>query len=160
MAIKPLEGLKVLDATSNIAGPYGGAILADLGAEVIKIEVPAGDPSRSMAPIDGDKSAYFNIVNRNKAVREINLKSADGMAELNTLLESADIFLTNFLPDRLTALHLTPDELMNKYNGRFGYLTQDGAPEMLCRAVAEGCGIKPGTIHSIADNILNSFDCS
>ena len=43
------------------------------------------------------------------------------------------------------------DELMNKYNGRFGYLTQDGAPEMLCRAVAEGCGIKPGTIHSIAD---------
>jgi crotonobetainyl-CoA:carnitine CoA-transferase CaiB-like acyl-CoA transferase len=128
MAIKPLEGLKVLDATSNIAGPYGGAILADLGAEVIKIEVPVGDPSRSMAPIDGDKSAYFNIVNRNKAVREINLKSADGMAELNTLLESADIFLTNFLPDRLTSLHLTPDELMSEYPRLiFGNLTSYGA---------------------------------
>ena len=128
MAIKPLEGLKVLDATSNIAGPYGGAILADLGADVIKIEVPSGDPSRSMAPIDGDKSAYFNIVNRNKDLRQINLKSPDGMAELNTLLESADIFLTNFLPDRLVALHITPDELMNKYPHLiFGNLTSYGA---------------------------------
>jgi len=128
MAIKPLAGLKVLDATSNIAGPYGGAILADLGADVIKIEVPTGDPSRSMAPIDGDKSAYFNIVNRNKTVRGINLKSVDGMAELNTLLESADIFLTNFLPDRLAALHLTPNELMSKYPRLiFGNLTSYGA---------------------------------
>ena len=128
MAIKPLEGLKVLDATSNIAGPYGGAILADLGAEVIKIEVPSGDPSRSMAPIDGDKSAYFNIVNRNKDVREINLKSTKGMSELNGLLETADIFLTNFLPDRLKALRLTPDELMSRYPKLiFGNLTSYGA---------------------------------
>jgi crotonobetainyl-CoA:carnitine CoA-transferase CaiB-like acyl-CoA transferase len=128
MAIKPLEGLKVLDATSNIAGPYGGAILADLGAEVIKIEVPSGDPSRSMAPIDGDKSAYFNIVNRNKDVCEINLKSTEGMTELNGLLETADIFLTNFLPDRLKALGLTPDELMSRYPKLiFGNLTSYGA---------------------------------
>lgn len=70
----PLEGIKVIDATSNIAGPYGGAILADLGADVIKIETPAGDPSRSMAPLEGDRSAYFHIVNRNKEVQTIDLK--------------------------------------------------------------------------------------
>ena len=128
MAIKPLDGLKVLDATSNIAGPYGGAILADLGAEVIKIEVPSGDPARSMAPIDGDKSAYFNIVNRNKVVKEINLKSTDGKAELEGLLRTADIFLTNFLPDRLLALGLTPHELMSKHPQLiFGNLTSYGA---------------------------------
>ncbi|CAB4963485.1 unannotated protein [freshwater metagenome] len=128
MAIKPLEGLKVLDATSNIAGPYGGSILADLGAEVIKIEVPSGDPSRSMAPIDGDKSAYFNVVNRNKLVAEINLKSESGMAELHSLLATADVFLTNFLPDRLKALNLTPVDLMSKHPQLiFGNLTSYGA---------------------------------
>jgi len=57
--ILPLSGLKVVDATSNIAGPYGGSILGDLGAEVLKIETPSGDPSRSMAPVEGDRSAYF-----------------------------------------------------------------------------------------------------
>jgi len=128
MTIKPLAGLKVLDATSNIAGPYGGAILADLGAQVIKIEVPSGDPSRSMAPIDGDKSAYFNVVNRNKEVCEINLKSEPGQAQLHELLGSADVFLTNFLPDRLEALHLTPTELMSAHPRLiFGNLTSYGA---------------------------------
>jgi crotonobetainyl-CoA:carnitine CoA-transferase CaiB-like acyl-CoA transferase len=128
MAIKPLEGLKVLDATSNIAGPYGGAILADLGADVIKIEVPSGDPSRSMAPIDGDKSAYFNIVNRNKIVKKIDLKSVAGKTELHELLSTADIFLTNFLPNRLAALKLTPKDLMDKHPQLiFGNLTSYGA---------------------------------
>ena len=78
----PLEGIKVIDATSNIAGPYGGAILADLGADVIKIETPAGDPSRSMAPLEGDRSAYFHIVNRNKEVQTIDLKSDSGKENL------------------------------------------------------------------------------
>ena len=94
MAIKPLSGIRVLDATSNIAGPFGGSILADLGAEVTKIEIPSGDPSRSMAPIDGDKSAYFEIVNRNKSVIEINLKSESGVKQLYTLLGESDVFLT------------------------------------------------------------------
>ena len=58
----PLVGIKVLDATSNIAGPWGGTVLGDLGAEVLKIETPSGDPARFMAPSDGDRSAYFHIV--------------------------------------------------------------------------------------------------
>ena len=111
----PLAGIRVLDATSNIAGPFGGAVLADLGADVLKIETPAGDPSRLMSPIDGDRSAYFHIVNRNKDVESIDLKSDSGKERLDQLLESSDIFLTNFLPDRLKSLGLEPDALMTKY---------------------------------------------
>lgn len=108
----PLAGLRVLDATSNIAGPFGGAILADLGAEVIKIETPAGDAARRMSPQDGDRSAYFHVVNRNKSAICIDLKSSEGQKHLQELLADADIFLINFLPDRLQAMHLTPAELM------------------------------------------------
>ena len=111
----PLEGIKVIDATSNIAGPYGGAILADLGADVIKIETPAGDPSRSMAPLEGDRSAYFHIVNRNKEVETIDLKSDVGREKLFALLADADVFLTNFLPERLKSLGLVHEDLRKKF---------------------------------------------
>lgn len=128
MSNMPLAGLRVLDATSNIAGPYGGAILADLGAEVIKIENPAGDPSRSMAPLDGDRSAYFTIVNRNKELLEIDLKSAQGRKTFDSLLEGVDIFITNFLPDRLTKLKLDPITLMARHPKLiFGNLTSYGS---------------------------------
>lgn len=111
----PLAGVRVLDATSNIAGPFGGAILADLGADVVKIETPSGDPSRSMVPVDGDRSAYFHIVNRNKSVESIDLKSDLGKSRLAELMSDADVFLTNFLPDRLHALNLQPADLMKKF---------------------------------------------
>jgi crotonobetainyl-CoA:carnitine CoA-transferase CaiB-like acyl-CoA transferase len=110
----PLSGVRVLDATANIAGPFGGAVLADLGAEVIKIEIPSGDPARSMAPLDGDRSAYFHIVNRNKVVTTVDLKSTQGRAVLETLLDTTDVFLTNFLPPRLETLGLLPEDLMQQ----------------------------------------------
>ena len=111
----PLAGIRVLDATSNIAGPFGGAVLADLGADVLKIETPSGDPSRSMSPLDGDRSAYFHIVNRNKDVESIDLKSNQGKKRLNELLVHSDVFLTNFLPDRLKTLGLNPDSLLTQF---------------------------------------------
>lgn len=111
----PLAGIRVLDATSNIAGPFGGAILADLGADVLKIETPVGDPARSMSPLDGDRSAYFHIVNRNKDVESIDLKSDAGKDRLNSLLKTTDVFLTNFLPDRLQALGLDSDSLLQQF---------------------------------------------
>ena len=124
----PLAGIRVLDATSNIAGPFGGAVLADLGADVLKIETPSGDPSRSMSPIDGDRSAYFHIVNRNKDVEAIDFKSEDGQRRLHELLSTADVFLTNFLPDRLHALGLAPEILMSKYPKLiFGNLSSYGS---------------------------------
>ena len=108
----PLTGITVLDATSNIAGPWGGTILGDLGADVLKIETPSGDPARFMAPSDGDRSAYFHIVNRNKEVLTLDLKSAEGKARLSELLDSCDVFLTNFLPAQLEKFGLKPEELM------------------------------------------------
>ena len=124
----PLAGLRVLDATSNIAGPFGGAILADLGAEVIKVETPVGDAARNMSPQEGDRSAYFHIVNRNKSAICIDLKSEKGQEKLRELLAETDIFLTNFLPDRLEAMHLTPAELMKVKPGLiFGNLSSYGS---------------------------------
>ena len=108
----PLVGVKVLDATSNIAGPWGGAILADLGADVLKIETPLGDPARFMSPIDGDRSAYFHVVNRNKDVITLDLKSDEGKLKLQELLDDCDIFLTNFLPKQLEKFGLLPADLM------------------------------------------------
>lgn len=108
----PLVGIKVLDATSNIAGPWGGTVLGDLGAEVLKIETPNGDPARFMSPVDGDRSAYFHIVNRNKEVIALDLKSPAGIAKLQELLDGCDVFLTNFLPAQLERFGLTPAELM------------------------------------------------
>jgi crotonobetainyl-CoA:carnitine CoA-transferase CaiB-like acyl-CoA transferase len=113
----PLAGIKVLDATSNIAGPWGGTVLGDLGADVLKIETPSGDPSRFMSPVDEDRSAYFHIVNRNKEVVTIDLKTAEGKSKLYELLDSCDVFLTNFLPAQLEKFGLTPSELMESRPG-------------------------------------------
>ena len=113
----PLAGITVLDATSNIAGPFGGAILGDLGARVIKIETPAADAARTMSPVEGDRSAYFHVVNRNKSAVTIDLKTESGRLFLDNLLDSADVLLTNFLPEKLAEYHLTPDELMAKRPG-------------------------------------------
>ena len=124
----PLTGIRVLDATSNIAGPFGGSILGDLGATVTKIETPTGDPSRSMVPLDGDRSAYFHIVNRNKDVEVIDLKSENGKLRIGQLLDTADVFLTNFLPARLQSLDLAPTELMaQRPNLIIGNLSSYGA---------------------------------
>jgi crotonobetainyl-CoA:carnitine CoA-transferase CaiB-like acyl-CoA transferase len=108
----PLAGIKVLDATSNIAGPWGGTVLGDLGADVLKIETPSGDPARFMAPSDGDRSAYFHVVNRNKEVLTVDLKTPAGLAKIEELLDGCDVFLTNFLPAQLEKFGLQPAQLM------------------------------------------------
>jgi len=115
MGAMPLHGIKVIDATSNIAGPFGGAILGDLGADVIKIERPQGDPARSMVPLEDSRSAYFHIVNRNKDLLTIDLKSASGRASFYELLADADVFISNFLPHQLSELGLTPETMRTDF---------------------------------------------
>jgi CoA:oxalate CoA-transferase len=93
----PLNGVTVVDLTRVLAGPYCTMILADLGAEVIKVETPdGGDDSRSFMPIVSGRSAYFMSINRGKKSVALNLKNADDRAHFEKLLERADVLVENF----------------------------------------------------------------
>ena len=101
----PLDGLRVIDLTRVLAGPFCAMLLGDMGADVIKIEEPKeGDDARSWAPFVGPWSAYFVGVNRSKRSVALDLKSADGAANLRALLAQADIFIENFKPGSLDKL--------------------------------------------------------
>ncbi|MFI6284449.1 CaiB/BaiF CoA transferase family protein [Streptomyces sp. NPDC051018] len=108
----PLTGLRVLDLTTFLSGPYATQILADLGADVVKVEPPAGDSSRAIPPhfIDGD-SAYYLSVNRNKRSVVLDLKTPEGGSRLRELADVADIVIENFRPGVLDRLGLDYDGL-------------------------------------------------
>lgn len=92
-----LDGLKVLDASRVLAGPYAGQILGDHGADVVKIESPDGDECRGFGPpfVDGS-AAYFNAVNRNKRSVVMNLSEKEDRDRFFAMLESADVLIENF----------------------------------------------------------------
>jgi len=95
--VAPLTGLKVVDMTEALAGPYCAMLLGDFGADVIKVERPGdGDQARGWGPpfLEGE-SAYFLGVNRNKRSVELDIKKPDDLKLLETLIDRADIFLTN-----------------------------------------------------------------
>jgi len=93
-----LEGLRVLDLTSYVAGPYGCALLGDMGADVIKVEAPNGDMMRHYPSTLPGESRAFLGVNRNKRSIVINLKAPSGRDVLYRLARSADVFVHNFRP--------------------------------------------------------------
>lgn len=101
----PLEGVKVLDLSRLLPGPYCSMLLADYGAEVIKVEDPGlGDYLRWIPPLIEETSAYFRVLNRNKKSVTLNLKDPEGVAILRRLAEKADVVLEGFRPgvaDRL-----------------------------------------------------------
>ncbi|MBI2369882.1 MAG: CoA transferase [Deltaproteobacteria bacterium] len=100
-----LSGVRVLDLTRMLAGPYGSLLLADLGAEVIKIEEPReGDGTRLMGPRAGGESAYFVSINRNKKSLTLNLKDDRGRAIFYELVRRADVVYDNFRPGILERL--------------------------------------------------------
>ena len=102
---KPLEGLKVVDLTRVLAGPYCTMLLGDMGADVAKIErLGSGDDTRSYGPpfINGE-SAYFMSVNRNKRSVTLNLKDERGLSILGRLLDTADVVVENFRPGQMQA---------------------------------------------------------
>ena len=109
---RPLAGIRVLDLTQFLAGPFATQILGDLGAEVIKLEAPSGDWSRSLPPhFIGPDSAYYLSVNRNKKSVVADLKSADGLALVKRLAGASDIVMENFRPGVLDRLGLVYREL-------------------------------------------------
>lgn len=104
-AHRPLEGVRVLDLTRVMSGPFCTSMLSDLGAEVIKIEMPGfGDEGRLFAPHVNGESTYFALLNRGKESVTVNLKSPDGVALILELAKNSDVLVENFRPgvaDRL-----------------------------------------------------------
>lgn len=104
MGVGALDGMKVLDLTHYISGPFCSQILADHGAEVIKIEPSDGDVYRKSNPMLKDLSLYFSSMNRNKRSIRLNLKDPEGREVLYRLVKSADALITNYstgVPERL-----------------------------------------------------------
>ena len=96
---QPLAGLKVIDLTSFLSGPFCTMLLGDMGAEVIKIEEPkAGDANRSSRPSIKGEGAYFLYANRNKKSMTLNLREEEGRKILIQLAKDADVFVENFRP--------------------------------------------------------------
>ncbi len=95
--MSPLTGIKVIDHTTALAGPYSTQLLGDLGADVIKIERPdGGDQSRGWGPpFVGGESAYFLGANRNKRGMTLNLASNEGREIFNRLLQETDVLVHN-----------------------------------------------------------------
>src|SRR3979411_1944741 len=104
----PLSGVRVVDLTRALAGPYCTLLLGDMGADVIKIELPgSGDETRQWGPpfIAGE-SSYFLSVNRNKRSVTLDLKSQTGLDPLRTLIKTADVLVENFRPGTMERLGL------------------------------------------------------
>ena len=107
-----LEGIKVLDLTRVLAGPYATMIMADMGADVIKIEIPGvGDDSRQFGPYIDNESAYFMSLNRNKRSMTLNLKKAEAKQLLIEMVKNADVIIENFRPGTMEKLGLGYEEL-------------------------------------------------
>jgi len=104
--MRPLEGIRILDLTRVLSGPYCTMLLGDLGAEVIKVERPGeGDDTRSFAPpFQGDQAAYFLSINRNKKSITLDMKSEQGKEILWRLLDLSDVLVENFRPGAMERL--------------------------------------------------------
>jgi crotonobetainyl-CoA:carnitine CoA-transferase CaiB-like acyl-CoA transferase len=104
--VRPLKGIRVLDLTRVLSGPYCTMLLGDLGAEVIKVERPGeGDDTRAFAPpFQGDQAAYFLSINRNKKSMTLDMKSERGKEVLWRLVDRSDVLVENFRPGAMERL--------------------------------------------------------
>jgi crotonobetainyl-CoA:carnitine CoA-transferase CaiB-like acyl-CoA transferase len=122
---RALEGIRVLDVTQVMAGPFCGMLLADLGADVIKIEPPSGDSTRQMPGAVGSDSPSFNAVNRGKRSVVLNLKSREARNVALRLARTADILIENYRPGVMAALGLGYDAV-SAVNPRIVYASISG----------------------------------
>ncbi|WP_416897626.1 MAG: CaiB/BaiF CoA transferase family protein [Minwuia sp.] len=131
MAPRPLDGVRVIDLTNLLMAPYTSQILGDMGADVIKVEAPEGDPVRGIGPMRNPGMGHiFLSVNRSKRSIVLDLKNADGLAAMKALLKDAEVLIYNRRPHVMARLGLgyeTVSEINPRivYAGLFGY-GQDG----------------------------------
>src|SRR5262245_1764147 len=116
----PLDGIRVVDLSRVLAGPFATMLLADLGADVVKVEPPDGDATRQRGPPGwGDpsdhRSAYFASVNRNKRSVVLDLRTDAGRATCDRLLATADLLVHNYRPATAERLGLATDALRRRH---------------------------------------------
>ena len=115
----PLDGVRVIEVGQALAGPLAGAIMADMGADVIKVEKPdGGDDARGWGPpfaADGVTSLYFHGQNRNKRSITLDLKKAEDVEALHRLCETADILIQNLRPGVVEEIGIGPDAMLGRH---------------------------------------------
>lgn len=136
---RPLEGVRVLDLTRILAGPFATMILGDLGAEVIKVERPgSGDETRTWGPpFVGTQSVYFLSVNRNKKSIAVDLKHPEGAKVIRELASVSDVLLENYLPGKLSQMGLGFEQLAS-VNPRLIYCSITGYGQTGPRSLSPG----------------------
>jgi len=109
-----LEGLRVIDMATVLAGPHTARYLGDFGAEVIKVEAPGGDGTRRMGwrPPEGGDAYMWKLLGRNKRCAVIDLKSEAGLEAMRRLVDTADVLIENLRPGTLERLGLVPDDML------------------------------------------------
>jgi crotonobetainyl-CoA:carnitine CoA-transferase CaiB-like acyl-CoA transferase len=124
--MKPLDGILVIDLTRVLAGPFASMMLGDMGADVIKVETPSGDDSRTYGPpfIEGE-STYFLSVNRNKKSMILDLRTPEALDILTKLIIQADVLLENFRPGTMEKMNLGY-EACHKLNPKLVYASISG----------------------------------
>ena len=124
--IKPLAGVRVVDLSRIVAGPYCTQQMADLGAEVIKVEPPGGDDTRRFGPpFLGDDATYYFSINRGKRSIAINLKTEAGKKIVFDLVKDADVVVENFRPGAAKRLGID-SETLRSLNPRLIYVSISG----------------------------------
>jgi formyl-CoA transferase len=141
----PLDGVRVIDLTAMLAGPYATMLLADLGAEVVKVEPPRGDPTRRVGPFretDGPDglAGYFQSVNRGKRSVVLDLKTDEGRAKLRDLARIADVLVENYSAGVMERLGLSY-ELLHADNPRLVYAAVRGFGDPAPAAAPTGTGL-------------------
>lgn len=122
----PLENIKVLDLTRVLAGPYATMVLGDMGADIIKVEIPdIGDDARHFGPYQNGESAYFMSLNRNKKSITLNLKTEKGKEILLELVKKSDVLVENFRPGTMEKLGLGYD-VIKEVNPKIIYAACSG----------------------------------
>jgi len=150
-----LEGVRVVDLSSFLPGPYLTLTLADHGAEVIKVEAPGGDPGRQIGPRDGEHTVFFRTLKRGKKSVVLDLMTARGQAALQELCRTADIFVESFRPgvtkrmgadyDRLAAINPRLIYCSISAFGQTGPYRDRPAHDLAVEALAGAIGITVGT---------------
>ena len=164
----PLDGVRVVEMTHMVMGPTCGMILAQLGAEVIKVEPPVGDKTRSLG---GMGTSFFPLFNRGKRSVVLDFAKAEDRETMHRLLESADVFLENFRDGQLDKQGLGPEELRRKHPhlivaGHKGFLSGpyehrpalDEVVQMMSGLAAmTGTREKPQRVGSSANDIMGGM---